>query len=87
MANSETHCQQISLFFSEKLNASVPSRETDLLETGILDSLGLVELLVYLETTFRMKILLDKIEFDNFRSIIKIAEFIANQNGSTTYNK
>jgi D-alanine--poly(phosphoribitol) ligase subunit 2 len=84
MANYQAHCQQISLFFSKKLNANVPSKETDLLETGILDSLGLVELLVYLETTFGMKILLEKIEFDNFRSIIRIAEFIENQNGSAT---
>jgi acyl carrier protein len=85
MANYQTHCQQISLFFTEKLNANVPSNETDLLDTGILDSLGFVELLVYLETTFGMQILLEQIEFDNFRSIIKIAEFIENQNGSTTY--
>lgn len=85
MANYQVHCQQISLFFAERLNANVPSKDTDLLETGILDSLGLVELLVYLETTFGMKILLEKIEFDNFRSIIKIAEFIENQNGSATY--
>jgi D-alanine--poly(phosphoribitol) ligase subunit 2 len=76
MANFQAHYQQIFLFFYEKLNVNVPSKETDLLETGILDSLGLVELLVYLETTFGMKIILEKIEFDNFRSITKIAEFI-----------
>jgi methoxymalonate biosynthesis acyl carrier protein len=84
MANYQTHCQQISLFFTEKLNANVPSNETDLLETGILDSLGFVELLVYLETTFGMKILLEKIEFENFRSIIRIAEFIESQNGAAS---
>jgi acyl carrier protein len=84
MSNYQSHCQQISLFFSQKLNANVPSKETDLLETGILDSLGFVELLVYLESTFEMQILLEKIEFDNFRSIIRIAEFIENQNGSAS---
>jgi acyl carrier protein len=76
MANYQAHCQQISSFFSEKLNANIPSQETDLLETGILDSLGFVELLVYLETTFGVPITLERIEFDEFRSIIRIAEFI-----------
>ena len=84
MANNQTHSQQISSFFSETLKAKVPTNETDLLENGILDSLGLVELLLFLETTFGTKIVLDQLEFDNFRSITRIAEFIENRNGSAS---
>ena len=37
--------QQLTELFARKLNLDVPSVDTDLMETGLLDSLALVELL------------------------------------------
>jgi acyl carrier protein len=65
-------------FFLERLQIEIPSVDTDLLETGALDSLAFVDLLHYMEQEFEITVPFDDLEVDNFRSIGKIAEFVAN---------
>jgi acyl carrier protein len=69
--------QQVASLFAEKLNLDVASVETDLIETGLLDSLALVELLAELEESFDVSISTDDMEIENFRSITNIAGFVA----------
>jgi len=71
---------QIIKIFSEKLNLEAPSVDTDLVEEGILDSLAFTELLVSLEQEFMVKVPMDSVDIDNFRSIAKIAEFVVGLN-------
>ena len=79
MSRLTTLHTQITALFVAKLHLEVPSIDTDLLETGILDSLQFVELLLHLEQETGTTISLDDLEIDNFRSIAKIAEFVATQ--------
>jgi acyl carrier protein len=67
---------QLRGFFSEKLSVEIPSVDADLIQTGILDSLALVELLAYVEKEFGTEISLDDIEIEDFHSIAKIAEYV-----------
>jgi acyl carrier protein len=69
--------QQVASLFAEKLNLDVASVETDLIETGLIDSLALVELLAELEESFDVSISTDDLELENFRSITNIAGFLA----------
>jgi acyl carrier protein len=69
--------QKLTELFARRLNLNVPSVDTDLVETGLLDSLTLVELLAQLEETFGVSISTDDLEFENFRSIGSIAVFVA----------
>ena len=48
---------QLRAFFSEKLSVKISSVDADLIQTGILDSLALVELLTYIEKEFGRKFL------------------------------
>ena len=73
---------RIAALFSEKLNLEPPSRDAELLETGLLDSLAFVDLLVGLEQEFETQISVDDLEIENFRSIERIAEFVSSLNGS-----
>jgi len=65
----------------ENLSVEVLSVHDDLLEMGLMDSLKIVELLVELEQRFGMRIPLNELEIDNFRSVMKIAHFVANHEG------
>jgi acyl carrier protein len=67
---------QLRAFFSEKLSVEVSSVDADLIQTGILDSLALVELLAYIEKEFGTEIYLDDIGIEDFHSIAKIAEYV-----------
>ena len=67
--------------FREALNTDVPSDETDLIETGLLDSLALVELLFAIEREFSVSFALEEFEIESFRSVRTISEAIAGVNG------
>lgn len=63
--------------FKNKLDFDVPSAETDLLETGMMDSLKFVELVYNLESEFGMTISMDDLEIDHFRTVANIVQFVA----------
>ena len=71
----EVH-QKLTELFAKKLNLDVSSVDTDLVETGLLDSLTLVELLTQLDETFGVSISTDDLELENFRSIASIARLV-----------
>jgi len=70
---------RIRQVFRDKLKLDVPSVDTDLFETAALDSMVFVDLLLHLEREFGVTAALEDIEFDHFRSIERIAEFVANR--------
>lgn len=79
MLDSAATQNQIAQLLARHFNLEVLSPETDLIETGALDSLSFVELLVHLEREFGVKVTLAELEIDNFRSIAKVAEFVASR--------
>jgi acyl carrier protein len=63
--------------FLEALNIQVPSVDTDLVDTGLLDSLALVELLFAIEQRFGVDLSLGELDIANFRSVERLAAFLA----------
>lgn len=60
----------------DHLTVMVESPDVDLLETGLVDSIGLVELILQLEDRFGVSLPMDTLEIDDFRSINRIADLI-----------
>jgi acyl carrier protein len=77
MTDPITLKRQLVRLFAEKLNIEVPSVETDLIDTGLVDSLTFVEFLAQLEKEFGVQVSLEDLEIDRFRTISRIAGFIA----------
>ena len=67
---------RLKKIFSEKLLVEVESPDTDLLESGILDSMAFVELLLNLENEFGFQVAIESLDIENFRSISRIAELV-----------
>lgn len=78
--------ERLARFFVQRLHVEIPSFDTDLFETGLIDSLGFVELLHHLEEEFGVTVSLEDVDLDTFRSIERIAEFLvqAHQASRTT---
>lgn len=75
---------RLSSLFSEAMHVEVPSVDTDLFESGLLDSQKFVELLLQIEQNFNTHIDVEDFEIENFRCIEKIAALIFQQtNGNT----
>jgi D-alanine--poly(phosphoribitol) ligase subunit 2 len=61
----------------DRLSVVVESPDFDLLESGLVDSIGIVELILELEDRFGVSLPMDSLEIDDFRSINRIAGLIA----------
>jgi acyl carrier protein len=63
----------------ENLHVTAPSLEADLLASRVLDSSGLSKLLAQLDKRYGIRISLEQLDFDDFRSVASIAAFIARE--------
>jgi methoxymalonate biosynthesis acyl carrier protein len=69
--------QRLNALFAEKLHVDVPCADTDLIESGVLDSLQFVELLMHIEQHMGCNIQLQEVELEDLRSVSRIAGLIA----------
>jgi D-alanine--poly(phosphoribitol) ligase subunit 2 len=68
---------RLGALFAETFHIEVPSPDTDLLESGLLDSFQFVELLLELERRFGVRVRIDDIELDDLRTLARIARMVA----------
>ena len=76
MNSIEDLTRELAETLPSELNIEIPCPETDLFEEGILDSLGLIDLLLLMERRWGVTVSLDQLEMDNFRTLSRIAAFI-----------
>jgi acyl carrier protein len=69
-------CERIARLIRESLGVDVPSHHTDLIESGLLDSLALVSLLAEIEREFGFELPLDTLEVDDFRTVETAASYV-----------
>jgi D-alanine--poly(phosphoribitol) ligase subunit 2 len=84
MSDARRVRERVADLFSGVLNLDVPSVDTDLFDTGVLDSLAFVELLLQLEREFGVRTSVDDLEVDNFKSIARIADFVSARGAAAT---
>lgn len=80
---SETLIARLGTLFADSLHIDAPPPDTDLFESGTLDSLQLVELLLQIERRFGVKIAVESIDLDNLRTLARIARLVAAQQSSS----
>ncbi len=68
--------QKVRSFLSKNKSTEQIKDDDDLFEKGFVDSLFSLQLIMYLEKEFRLRIKNKDINEDNFRSIDKIAETV-----------
>ena len=73
---------RVRLLLRETLSIDVPGDEVDLINSGLLDSLALVSLIVEIEHEFQVELPLEDLDVDRFRSVERITELLAGSPGS-----
>lgn len=63
--------------FLPDVSAAELSVDQDLLDSGVIDSLGLLKLIAWLEERFELSVHDSDLDPDNFRSVTAIDSFIA----------
>ena len=75
---------ELIALFRDALNIDVPAADTDLIATGRLDSMGMIELLLNLERRYGIRIDLQTVAIERFKSVNAIAELVAQQHANGT---
>jgi acyl carrier protein len=68
--------ERIQNIFRDVLHVEVASPDTDLVGTGVLDSLALIELLHELELEFGIEIPLDGVDIETFLTVERMVGFV-----------
>jgi len=68
--------QQIRSIFSIQLSIEIPDEDTDLLDTGLIDSLTMVDLLAHLETSYGFAVVMEDLDVEYFRNMKSIAQYV-----------
>jgi len=71
--------QGIQRIFRERMNVDVPDVAADLFETGALDSLSFVDLLLAIADEFGIEIEIEELELADFRTIQSMATVLARE--------
>ena len=66
----------IMSFLQDHLNVDVLSPKHDLIETDVLDSLMIVDLVLYFEQTFNVVLSLEDLEIENFATVASMTAFV-----------
>ena len=75
--SEENAIPRIQKAFRAVLNIDVEDPDQDVIDTGMLDSLGLIELLVEVEREFGVQLDLEELDIDDFRTPRRIAGVVA----------
>jgi acyl carrier protein len=67
---------RVRLLIGEVLDGEVPSDTTDLIDSGLIDSLTLATIIVTIEEEFQVE-LLDDLDVDQFRSVARIEKLLS----------
>lgn len=76
MSDKGVVLERLRALFLERFHMEVPAGDTDLLESGMLDSLQLVDLLLLIEQTFGKRISIESVDLDQLRSLERLAVLI-----------
>ena len=77
MTSDPSVTARVRSLLRESLKIEAASDQTDLIETGVLDSLALVELLFAIEGEFQLTLAVEELDVADFRSVESIGELIA----------
>ena len=89
MVQDDTNLKsQIKQFIAENMLFSgegfTHSDDASLLEAGIIDSIGVMELVTFVGSTFNVEVPPDDIVPDNFDSVQKLADYVKRKQAATT---
>jgi acyl carrier protein len=68
---------RVRLLVSDVLAVEVPSDDTDLIGSGLIDSLALITMITEIEHEFGLELALDDLDVAQFRSVRTIADYLS----------
>ncbi|MCG8606859.1 acyl carrier protein [bacterium] len=76
--------QQLKVFIASEFayDQGMLNEHDDLLNQGVIDSMGVLQIVTYMEKTFGIQITDEEITPENFRSLNALANLVVHKNGT-----
>lgn len=68
-------------FIMENVSAAELDDDFDIFESGMVNSLFAIELMTFLEKTFEIKVTMDDLDMENFKSVSAAGRFVQQKKG------
>jgi acyl carrier protein len=68
-------------YIQENVGTSDIEDDLDIFETGIVNSLFAIELMTFLEKSFSIKVTMDDLDMENFKSVNAASQFVRQKQG------
>jgi acyl carrier protein len=76
MSDQTINVERLRALMLQHLHVEVPSADIDLLDSGLLDSLQLVDLLLLIEEHFGRRIPIEAIDLEDLRTLTRLAQLL-----------
>jgi D-alanine--poly(phosphoribitol) ligase subunit 2 len=74
--NDDADIARTVQIFEDALNVDAPAPDIDIIESRLIDSLGLVTLIYEIEQEFGVKVPLESLDVEDFRTIANIVRMV-----------
>lgn len=68
---------RVRTLVADVVSVDVPSDQTDLIDSGLIDSLTLITLIAEIELEFQAQLALEDLDVEQFRTVQRIAQFLS----------
>ncbi len=79
--NTQTIEEIIRDYLMENVDVADLDDDEDMFESGLVNSLFAIQLMTFLEKTFGIKVTMDDLDMDNFKSIVAVSAFVRTKQG------
>jgi acyl carrier protein len=81
-SNASSSQEMIRSYILENINAPALADDFDIFEAGIVNSLFAIELMTFLEKSFSIKVTMDDLDMQNFKSVNAASQFVQRKKGA-----
>lgn len=68
--------ERLVIYIRDELQVDIKDRNQDLVKEGAIDSFNMIQLLQFIEDSFKVSIDIEELDLDSFKSVKSIAEKI-----------
>jgi acyl carrier protein len=77
MTEADNDVARTQRVFEDALSIAAPAPDVDIVQSGLIDSLGLVTLLFELEREFDVRLPLESLDVEDFRTLANLTRLVA----------
>jgi methoxymalonate biosynthesis acyl carrier protein len=81
----ESTREEVRHYLLENIESAELDNDEDMFESGLVNSLFAIQLMTFLENKFKIKVTMDDLDMDNFKSVNSIFSFVESKQSGKSY--